>query len=487
MSMETRKAQESDMKVLCRLFEDGIADMEKRGLDQWRWEVYPNETVLAQDLEDENLYLMLEDDSPVAAFTINQEQPPQYDSLVWHLGVRPAAMHRLVVASSCQGRGVGKAAMAEVMRIAGEMGCDCLRLDTYSRNLKAMALYERIGMRNVGKVYFDERITPYECYEIAVTENCPLLPLKMRPAFRHGKDTPWGGDNLKRLFGKDIPDDRTGESMEMSVIPGQVSRTLSGEGLDELLLAYGEKVQGTAIKGPFPLLLKLLDAREALSVQVHPTDAYAAANEGGKLGKTEAWIILSAAPDAELVYGIMPGTTREQLEEAVRLGAAVEPLLRRVKVKEGDVCFIPAGCVHAIGAGIVLYEIQQSSDVTYRFYDWDRQDEKGEKRPLHIEKALDVTDLDFQLEPVPRTPDKGAVRLLENDIFTLDRLHVSSDLVLPCDPRHFSCLTALSTLLLTWEGDALELKKGDTVLLPALRPKLTLQGVGEAILAAPRV
>lgn len=123
-------------------------------------------------------------------------------------------------------------------------------------------------------------------------------------------------------------------------------------------------------------------------MQVHPNDDYAARVENGKLGKTEAWLILDAPEGSQLVYGIKPGTTLDTLRAACEQGAAVEPLLRRVTVHPGDVCFIPAGCVHAIGAGIMLYEIQQSSDITYRFYDWDRVDQ--ERQPPRAAPAKGV-------------------------------------------------------------------------------------------------
>ena len=485
MSILERKAEQTDIPALCRLFEDCIRDMDEKGLDQWRWEVYPNEAVLMEDVDAGSLHILEDEGEVLAAFTINEDQADQYATLHWHFGVKPAVLHRLVVSPRRQRQGLGREAMGHVLRIAKEAGYDSLRLDTYLKNTRAMALYEGIGMRKAGQVKFDHRTTRFQCYEIALTEDCPLLPMRMRPHFRCAPELPWGGDKLKRLFGKDIPNDKTGESLEISVIPGMESHVEGGEGLQELLAAYGEKLQGTHVKGPFPLLLKLLDARDALSVQVHPGDAYAGKNENGKLGKTEAWVILQADPGAELVYGLTPGVTREELTEACQKGAAVEKYLRRVKVQEGDVCFIPAGCVHAIGAGILLYEIQQSSDVTYRFYDWDRVDDKGQKRPLHIQKAVDVADLDFQLDPMPRTEGAGFQPLLRNDIFELDRLHVSGELCIAPDDRRFAFLTAMDSLLLSWEGDALELKKGDSVMLPAHRPALTLQGVGEALFAQP--
>ena len=135
-----------------------------------------------------------------------------------------------------------------------------------------------------------------------------------------------------------------------------------------------------------------------LSVQVHPGDAYAHAHEGGKLGKTEAWVILDAEPGAQIVYGIREGVTREQLANACQCGGeAVQACLNRVSVQPGEVYYIPAGMVHALGGGVTLMEIQQSSDVTYRFYDWDRVDAQGRGRELHIRKGLDVTDVSLHL------------------------------------------------------------------------------------------
>jgi mannose-6-phosphate isomerase len=459
--------------------------MDEKGLDQWRWEIYPSEAVLMEDVKAKTLYLMEEEGEILSAFTINEEQHPLYLTLPWHFGVRPAVLHRLVVNPSHQHKGLGRMAMAHVISLARELGYDCLRLDTYLKNTRAMALYEGIPMHKAGTVKFDHRTTHFQCYEMPLRDDCPLLPMKMQPHYRCAPELPWGGNKLKTIFGKDIPNDRTGESLEISVIPGKESHAESGEGLHELLHTYGERLQGTKIKGQFPLLLKLLDARDVLSVQVHPNDEYAALHEDGKLGKTEAWVILQADPGAELIYGLMPGITREELETAAREGAAVEKYLRRVKVKEGDVCYIPAGCIHAIGAGIVLYEIQQSSDVTYRFYDWDRTDVNGQKRELHIRHAVDAADLDFRLDPVRRKPGTGFEPLLRNGVFELDRLHVSGEMQIDPDPRRFAFLTAMDSLLLCWEGDALELKKGDSVLLPAFRPALSIKGVGEALYAAP--
>lgn len=295
----------------------------------------------------------------------------------------------------------------------------------------------------------------------------PLTPMLMTPAYRYGAATPWGGEGLRMLFAKEIPDTRTGESLEVSAIPGLESRDENGTPLSKLIEQYGERLVGPEFAGkPFPLLLKLLDAKDILSVQVHPNDEYAARVEN-KLGKTEAWHILFAAPGAELVYGVKAGSTKEALMEASKAGAQVETLLRRVKVKAGETYYIPAGMVHAIGKGIILYEIQQSSDVTYRFYDWERKDAQGNKRELHLQKAVDVTDVGTQLDAAPETPlGNGRFRLLDKTYFGLDRFWEFSG-VLPADKRRFAFLTALKECRILWDGGEMALPAGRTALLPA--------------------
>ena len=317
-----------------------------------------------------------------------------------------------------------------------------------------------------------------------------LPPIKMTPAYRFGAATPWGGDGLKRVFGKNIPDARTGEALEVSTIPNLESRDENGTTLTALIAKYGTALTGTAVSGAFPLLLKLLDARDTLSVQVHPNDEYAARVEH-KLGKTEAWVILKAEPDARLIYGVQSGTTRAQLREASMQGAAVEKCLRSVKVKVGETYFIPSGMVHAIGQGILLYEIQQSSDVTYRFYDWERRDQNGNKRELHLDKALDVTDVTLcpnavKAEVLEDSPSGCRERLLDTRYFGLERLKHCHDLPLVPDTRRFSILTALADGQITWQGGAMSLKAGETALLPADGYALSLNG-NEYLLAYPTV
>ena len=312
-----------------------------------------------------------------------------------------------------------------------------------------------------------------------------LDPILMHPAYRYGAMTPWGGDKLQLIFGKDIPDDRTGECLEVSAIPGLESRDERGNTLPQLIEKYGEKLVGTHVKGVFPLLLKLLDAKDTLSVQVHPDDAYAARVEN-KLGKTEAWYILYADEGAELVYGVNPGLNKEALTQHSLAGKAVEGDLRRVKVKAGETYFIPAGMVHAIGGGIVLYEIQQSSDVTYRFYDWDRTDKEGKKRELHIEKAVDVTDLSAQLDKAVGKPmEPGREKLLSEKYFSLEKFtHYQG--VIEKNEKRFAILTALKPSRLFWEEGEMALQSGETVLLPADGHTLVLD-TDEALMSYPTV
>ena len=310
-------------------------------------------------------------------------------------------------------------------------------------------------------------------------------PEVMLPAYRHGAQTPWGGDGLGRVYGKDIPDERTGESLEVSVIPGLNSRLRDGEELGAWLRRWGTAAAGSDYPDEFPLLLKLIDARDTLSVQVHPDDAYARRVEN-KLGKTEAWVILHAEKDSFLVYGTVPGTGKEALKAASREGKAVEKLLRRVPVHEGEVYYIPSGTVHAIGAGLTLYEIQQSSDVTYRFYDWDRRDAAGRQRELHLEKALDVAVLDFRRTAVREEQlAPGRFLLLREKYFSLERME-NGEFRLERDPRRFRILTALRPCRLAWETGEMPLPAGRTALLPADGFPLTLTA-GEALMAYPAV
>ena len=315
-----------------------------------------------------------------------------------------------------------------------------------------------------------------------------MKPIPMLPAYRHGAMTPWGSDALKRVYGREIPEEVTGEALEVSAVPGLESRTPEGETLPELMVRYGTALTGEGYEKEFPLLLKLLAAKTPLSVQVHPDDAYARVHENGKLGKTEAWVILQAEEGAELLYGIREGVTREELAKALESGEDVEPLIARRKVQPGDVLYMPAGMVHAIGGGILLYEIQQSSDVTYRLWDYNRTNDKGEKRPLHIRQSLDVVrpELKGQTARMPEGDGNDVTRLLDVPAFRLDCLRVQGSLAVPREEGTFGILTAFGSLkLLCSDGTEMPLKNGDTLLLPAQGEDWVLSGCGKALLSRP--
>ena len=237
-------------------------------------------------------------------------------------------------------------------------------------------------------------------------------------------------------------------------------------------------------EGPFPLIISLVAPEDDLSLQVHPDDVQAA-KAGYPMGKNEAWLILDAPEDGEIIYGLQPGTSFRQLQDACENGKAVEALLRRVRVTPGDVCYIPAGCIHAIGAGIMLYEIQESSDVTYRFYDWDRKDAEGKGRELHIKQGLAVADLKCAPRPVRVSEAYGSRRLLNEEEFTLDVIRCGGVEILP-EPGDFGILTVLQgELSLKWESGEMKLNEGETCLLPRTAPRMHLLGEGYAALAMP--
>ncbi len=228
-----------------------------------------------------------------------------------------------------------------------------------------------------------------------------VYPLTFDPIF---KDYVWGGRNLSDQLGREIPDGIVAESWEIAAHPDGSSVVnrgpLAGLSLPEVQARLGEALVGRNNQRMlelerFPLLIKLLDANRWLSVQVHPDDVYGLEHEND-LGKTEMWVVLYAEPGAELIYGFKAGVTKDAFEAAIQAGD-VEPWLHRVPVEVGDVIFVPAGTIHALGPGAIVAEIQQNSNTTYRIYDW------GRPRPIHVEQALDVLNFDL-VEPEPLRP-----------------------------------------------------------------------------------
>lgn len=311
-----------------------------------------------------------------------------------------------------------------------------------------------------------------------------LYPLLMRPYFRHGEETPWGGSALGDWFGKEIPDDRTGESLEISALQGMESVVkngpFAGRTLLEMIEMWGTALTGE-INGPFPLLLKFLDARESLSVQVHPDDDYAMRE--GKLGKTEAWVILNAPEGARLAYGL--DTRGRPLREIADAGE-LEGALRWVSARPGDVFYIRPGMVHAAGGNIQCYEIQQSSDATYRFWDWGRVGKDGKPRPLHMRQALDVS------LPELHTPKARGVTVLRqggsrtiyicNRHFSLSRLNLSGRM--PLESGRMLFLTPTGPVRITWPSGEIVPRPFESILIPAKLEGVCLEGEENVLLSS---
>ena len=484
--MELIRATEQDADELLSFYRHVADNMEEKGLQQWHWGRYPNEEMIRADIAEGSLYYMLDGSTIAAAVVLMVGQEDEYDKLIWSCGSRPGIFHRLAVHPSMQGAGLGGLVVDDVLQILRRSGCDCARCDTSEKNRHAIRLYEKLGFRPCGTMHWPDAPGRNVAFDKPLKRETPMWPIPMVPAYRDGSDTPWGGNRLRDLYGKDVKHDITGESMEVSCIPGLESRDRLGRKLPELISEFGEKLVGNFADKPFPLLLKLIDVRERLSVQVHPNDAYAGARENGRMGKTEAWLVLDTPPEGgELIYGVRPAVSLDDMRRACESGTEVEKLLNRVKANPGDVCYIPAGCVHSVGEGVLLYEIQQSSDLTYRFYDWNRTDENGNRRELHLDKALDVADL--RCTPVPLRVEKsfGVKRVLSEQYFTLDLIRTDAIEMLP--PVHeFGILTVTEgEMELRFAGGAVRMKAGETCLLPRNSPALALVGPGAAALAMP--
>lgn len=264
-----------------------------------------------------------------------------------------------------------------------------------------------------------------------------IYPLIFEPFL---KDYIWGGRNLERLFDRSLPPGIIAESWEIAGHEDGTTRVRNGLFSGMPLTAVQEQLGLDLIgyrnawafeRDKFPLLVKLLDANHPLSVQVHPDDEYALANEGNELGKTEMWVVLDATPNAALILGLQPDTTPELFRQAISDGN-LEQYLHRLPIVAGDAICVPAGTVHAILEGTVIAEIQQNSNTTYRVYDWNRVGTDGNPRPLHIDKAIDVIDF-TRIEPGLAQPqllfESQGVRRLQlcsNRYFTTERVELEN-------------------------------------------------------------
>ena len=309
----------------------------------------------------------------------------------------------------------------------------------------------------------------------------------------------WGGRRLGSLLGKPIgpaegPDsaDDWAESWEI-VDHGKDQTTvangpLAGKTLAELVADHEAELfgrhagQGGAPRTQFPLLFKFLDANRTLSVQVHPNDEQGAKLDPPDLGKTEAWIVIAAEPGSKIYSGLKAGVDREALAAAIEAGTS-DQCLHAFEPSVGDCVFIPAGTVHALGEGLVIAEIQQASNTTFRLFDWNRVGKDGEPRPLHIQESLEVTD--YERGPVaPQTPEPigdGAERLVACDKFVLDRRTLTDAGQTAGGDDRFHLLSAIDgDAELHCDGEKTAMPLGTTVLLPAACPAVTIAQAGVA-------
>lgn len=298
--------------------------------------------------------------------------------------------------------------------------------------------------------------------------------LFLTPVF---KERIWGGQQLHQVFGYDLPYAKTGECWAISAHDHGSSIIKNGTYQGMTLKDVYAKARHLFDDGDgqrFPLLVKIIDAQDDLSVQVHPDDAYAMAH-ANDLGKTECWLVLEAAPDATIIHGHR-AKTKEALKTMIEEGRWQDLLIER-PVKKGDVIFVPAGTIHALGKGVMVLEVQQSSDTTYRLYDHDRVDDTGKQRPLHLEAAIQVTTVphqDIMLEPA--SFKNGMTRLITNNYFTMEHWLVQDKATCP-NPSYLlvSVLDGHGQL----NGQAIQ--KGDHLIVTNRLKQVAVQGPVEMV------
>ncbi len=319
-----------------------------------------------------------------------------------------------------------------------------------------------------------------------------LYPLKLTPATR---SPIWSGKRLRAEWGK-MSDTDIGESWELCVRRDAVNTVENGEfvgkTLSELISEYGEAITGNSVftAENFPLLIKLIDAGDDLSVQVHPDDEYAARVENDR-GKTEMWYIVDAEPDSRIVFGLRNGIGKQELSDAIASGDphALGEILNYVPVRAGECYFIPAGLPHAIGKGILIAEIQQNCDLTYRMYDYGRLGLDGKPRELHVAKALDVTKSleKNEIESIRYLGEHSDACLADCEYFRVDKLDINGSFELGTDSK------MLHVLVLDGEGVIIHGEKeypfsrGASYLLPAALGKMTLSGKFAALVSAANI
>jgi mannose-6-phosphate isomerase len=308
-----------------------------------------------------------------------------------------------------------------------------------------------------------------------------LYPLQFEPIL---KDRIWGGEKLKTVLNKPITSKITGESWELSTVEGDVSivanGSLKGKSLTDIIEEFPNEILGTKVHEQFgkqfPLLFKYLDAREDLSIQVHPNDKLAKERHNS-FGKTEMWYVMQADENARIIVGFKEDSSKEEYVENLNNNTLVS-ILDDVKAKPGDVFFLETGTVHAIGAGLVVAEIQQTSDITYRLYDFDRVDAQGNKRELHVDLALDAINynkVDTYKEYQKKTNESNVV--VDCPYFTTNFIPLDGQVEVSKSGETFTVYMCIEgSFEIEYDGNKLTYKKGDTVLVPAALNEFILNG-----------
>jgi mannose-6-phosphate isomerase len=302
----------------------------------------------------------------------------------------------------------------------------------------------------------------------------PLYPLKFKTIF---KDKLWGGQKIKEILGKDYGDlPNCGETWELSGVEGNISvvenGSLAGKDLVSLIEEYKENLVGHSVFQKFgyefPLLIKFIDANQDLSIQVHPDDQLAKERHGG-FGKTEMWYVMQADENSKLISGFNRQLDKDTYLDYFKNGKILD-ILNTEFVAKDDVFFLPAGRVHTIGKGLLIAEIQQTSDITYRIYDFDRKDAEGNKRELHVEESLDAIDFTYHEEYKTQYVDElnKQVDLVNCDYFTTNKYALNQPMKLLNSNHSFTIYIGLEgSSEIEFEGSSYAFRKGDVYLIPA--------------------
>ena len=313
-----------------------------------------------------------------------------------------------------------------------------------------------------------------------------LKPIKLQPVF---KEIIWGGNRLKTDYNKQSELDKIAESWELTVRDDGMNTIVGGEfdgmTLEEYIDKNGFEVVTNKKLDRFPLLIKFIDAEDNLSIQVHPDDKYAL-EKSNSLGKTEMWYVIDAKPGAKLVYGLKSDCTVDDMKKAIENGT-VEEMLNFVNVQKGDVFFIPSGLVHAIGAGILLAEIQQNSNITYRVYDYNRLGKDGKPRELHVDDALNVivNRTEEEIDKIRYSTNVKNNNLLAScEFFSVKKFFIDAPCEFSANAESFNSILCLDGCgEIVFDEKSYPILKGDSYFIPANLGKYVVQGNVEIIVS----